>query len=165
MEGAHVDGTHTKTSGFGSATERSHAMPTSQDGMLQHHHTPRPAYDHLLACERALRQAQLTGDVEALDRLVDDALVFTGPDGNIYGKADDLDAHRQGWVRITRLEPSDERVQRFGSIAVVSVRMDMAGTFRGTPFAGPFRYTRVWCERSDGWRIVAGHVSAVAPTP
>jgi hypothetical protein len=39
--------------------------------------------------------------------------------------------------------------------------MEMAGSFRGTPFAGPYRYTRVWCERPDGWRIVAGHVSAV----
>jgi ketosteroid isomerase-like protein len=117
--------------------------------------------DSLRACEAALRQAQLTSDVAALERLVDDALVFTGPDGATYGKQDDLDAHRTGMVHITRLEPSEEHIQRFGRIAVVSVRMEMAGTFRGTPFAGPFRYTRVWCERTDGWRIVAGHVSAV----
>jgi hypothetical protein len=39
--------------------------------------------------------------------------------------------------------------------------MEMAGAFKGTPFAGPFRYTRVWREGLDGWRIVAGHVSAV----
>jgi len=117
--------------------------------------------ESLHASEAALRQAQLTSDVSALERLVDDALVFTGPDGAVYGKVDDLDAHRRGWVRITRLEPSEERIQRFGHIAVVSVRMEMSGTFRDAPFAGPFRYTRVWCARPDGWRIVAGHVSAV----
>ena len=124
---------------------------------------PSPAApdDPLLAAEAALRRAQLAGDAAALERLVDDALVFTGPDGLLYGKQDDLAAHREGWVRITRLEPSEERVQRLGPVAVVSVRMEMAGTFRGTPFAGPFRYTRVWCERPDGWRVVAGHVSAV----
>jgi ketosteroid isomerase-like protein len=121
-----------------------------------------PSGESLRACEAALRQAQLAGDVATLDRLVDDALVFTGPDGAVYGKADDLDAHRQGWVRITRLEPSDERIQRLGAVAVVSVRMEMAGTFKGAPFAGPFRYTRVWCARPEGWRIVAGHVSAVS---
>ena len=119
--------------------------------------------DSLEACEASLRKAQLAGDVAALERLIDDALVFTGPDGNLYGKSDDLTAHRTGTIRITRLDPSEERVQRFGSIAVVSVRMEMAGTFNGTAFAGPFRYTRVWCARPDGWRIVAGHVSAVAP--
>lgn len=118
--------------------------------------------ESLLACEAALRRAQLAGDVAEIDRLVDEELVFTGPDGAPYSKADDLEAHRTGMVRIARLEPSDERVQRFGSIAVISVRMDMAGSFRGEPFAGPFRYTRVWYARPEGWRVVAGHVSAVA---
>ena len=117
--------------------------------------------DSLKASESALRQAQLASDVSALERLVDDALVFTGPDGLVYGKQDDLDSHRQGWVRITRLEPSEERIQRFGNIAVVSVRMEMSGTFQGEPFAGPFRYTRVWHAHANGWRVVAGHVSAV----
>jgi len=117
--------------------------------------------DALRASESALRQAQLTGDVAALDRLIDDELVFTGPDGSIYGKQDDLNAHRNGTIRITCLEPSEERVQLFGGIAVISVRMHMIGSFHGAPFEGPFRYTRVWCERADGWRIVAGHVSAV----
>jgi len=115
----------------------------------------------LHACEAALRQAQLTSDVQELDRLVDDALVFTGPNGAVYGKQDDLDAHRRGVLRITRLEPSEERIQRFGHIAVVSVRMEMSGTFEGVAFAGPFRYTRVWRAHTGGWRIVAGHVSAV----
>jgi ketosteroid isomerase-like protein len=117
--------------------------------------------DSLHACETALRQAQLAGDVAMLDRLVDDELVFTGPDGAVYGKSDDLDAHREGWVRVTRLDPSEERIQRFGSIVVVSVRMEMAGTFRDLPFAGPYRYTRVWRKHGDGWRVVAGHVSVV----
>lgn len=120
------------------------------------------ADESLLVSEAALRRAQLAGDVAEIDRLIDEELVFTGPDGALYSKADDLEAHREGWVRITRLEPSEERVQRFGNIAVVIVRMDMAGSFRGEPFAGPFRYTRVWCARPEGWRVVAGHVSAVA---
>jgi ketosteroid isomerase-like protein len=119
----------------------------------------------LLASEAALRQAQLTSDVSALDRLVDDALVFIGPNGAVYGKQDDLDAHRRGLIRITLLEPSEERVQRFGDIAVVSVRMEMAGTFEGAAFAGPFRYTRVWRAQGDGWRVVAGHVSAISASP
>lgn len=117
--------------------------------------------DSLTASEAALRRAQLASDVSALEQLIDDALVFVGPDGAIYGKQDDLDAHRQGLMRITRLDPSEERIQRFGRIAVVSVRMEMSGTFKGTTFAGPFRYTRVWHADSDGWRVVAGHVSAV----
>jgi hypothetical protein len=120
-----------------------------------------PSEASLHACEMALRRAQLTGDVGELDRLVADELVFTGPNGAVYSKHDDLDGHRRGIIRITRLEPSEERIQHFGNIAVVSVRMEMSGTFEGAPFAGPFRYTRVWRADGDSWRIVAGHVSAV----
>ena len=125
------------------------------------HSTRDPSDASLRACEAALRRAQLASDVRELDRLVDDSLVFTGPNGAVYGKKDDLDAHRSGLLRIARLEPSEERIQSFGQIAVVSVRMEMSGTFDGAAFSGPFRYTRVWRASADGWRIVAGHVSAV----
>ena len=33
--------------------------------------------DEILACEGQLREAQLTGDVAVLDRLLDDLLLFT----------------------------------------------------------------------------------------
>lgn len=115
----------------------------------------------LEGCEASLLQAQLTGDLIALDQLLDDELVFTGPDGALYSKQDDLDAYRAGAVRITRLDPSEQRVQRFGDIAVVIVRMEMSGVFKGQAFAGPFRYTRVWRAGPGGWRIIAGHVSQV----
>ena len=114
------------------------------------------------AAELALREAQLAGDVASLDALLDNELVFTGPDGAIYGKQDDLEAHRRGAIRITELVPSEEYVQDFGSIVVVSVRMEMRGSFNGTPFAGPFRYTRIWRLQERRWRVVAGHVSAIA---
>ncbi len=113
------------------------------------------------SAETALRQAQLTGDVAALDKVLDEDLVFTGPDGLIYGKRDDLDAHRSGSIRITKLAPSEEHVQEFGDIVVLSVRMEMRGSFQGAEFSGPFRYTRVWNNTDKGWRVVAGHVSAI----
>jgi Domain of unknown function (DUF4440) len=114
------------------------------------------------SAESALRRAQLASDVLALELLLDDELVFTGPDGAIYGKRDDLDAHRDGIIKITQLEPSDERIQDFGAIVVISVRMDMRGSFKATDFAGAFRYTRIWRAGDHGWRVVAGHVSAIA---
>jgi ketosteroid isomerase-like protein len=114
------------------------------------------------SAESALRKAQLKSDVEALDTLIDDALVFVGPDGALYGKQDDLAAHRSGAIRIERLDPSEERIQEFADIVIVSVRMEMRGTLGGAPFVGPFRYTRIWRHSAAGWRIVAGHVSAIA---
>jgi hypothetical protein len=117
--------------------------------------------DPILAAEEELRRAQLAGDVAALDRLLDDELVFTGIDGRLYAKADDLTLHRSGKLRITRMDPGERRVLRLGPVVVVSVRMEAAATVDGAEVSGPLRYTRVWYERPGGWRVVAGHMSAV----
>jgi hypothetical protein len=87
--------------------------------------------------------------------------VFTGIDGKLYGKADDLALHRSGKLRITRMDPGERHVLRFGAVVVINVRMEAAATVDGAEVSGPLRYTRVWCERPGGWRVVAGHMSAV----
>jgi hypothetical protein len=117
--------------------------------------------DPILALEEKLRQAQLAGDASALDRLIDDELVFTGIDGRVYTKADDLALHRSGRLRIARMDPAERHVLRLGPVVVVSVRMEAAATGDRAEVSGPLRYTRVWCQRPGGWRVVAGHMSAV----
>lgn len=117
--------------------------------------------DPILVCEAELREAMLTNDVGTLDRLIDDALVFTTLEGAVIGKPDDLDAHRRRRLRLARLAPSEQRVLRIGPTAIVTVRTEIEGTWDGAPVDGVLRYTRIWCERGHGWRVVAGHVSAV----
>jgi ketosteroid isomerase-like protein len=117
--------------------------------------------DELRWMEERLRAAMLAGDVAELDAMIDDALVFTTMTGAVVTKAMDLDAHRSRTLRISRMEPSEQRIDRYGDAAVVTVRIEMAGTFAETPFAGIYRYGRVWIRRPDGWRIVAGHVTEV----
>jgi hypothetical protein len=117
--------------------------------------------DPILAREEELRQAQLSSDVEALDRLLDDELVFTTLNGSVVGKGDDLALHRSGMFKITRMDPGERHVLRLGTVVAVSVRMETAARIDGAEVSGPLRYTRVWCERPGGWRVVAGHMSTV----
>ncbi|MFI7708770.1 nuclear transport factor 2 family protein [Nonomuraea sp. NPDC049480] len=69
------------------------------------------------AAERRLQQAQLASDVAKLDRLIDDRLVFTGPDGRHYTKQDDLELHRSGWQSMTRVEQEDVKMLVAGAPA------------------------------------------------
>jgi len=118
--------------------------------------------DPILACEAELVRAQLAGDVVALERLIDDELMFTALDGTVVGKEDDLALHRSGRLRVTRMEPTERRVLRVGGVVVVSVRMEASATVDGAEVGGPLRYTRDSREREGQWRVVAGHMSAVA---
>jgi ketosteroid isomerase-like protein len=120
----------------------------------------------IVACEAQIRAAQLAADVEALDRLIDDDLLFTGPDGQLGTKAQDLDAHRSGLVRFLEHEPEELRVRRIGADAAVSaLRARLAVEVAGTLVRGTYRYTRVWVrEGGSAWRVVGGHVSEVPET-
>jgi ketosteroid isomerase-like protein len=119
----------------------------------------------IAAVEAELRQAQLTADVHALDRLIDEDLLFTGPTGELATKSQDLDAHRSGALRITSHEPEEMRIRWIGDdVAVVALRTRLRGEVAGEPFAGTWRYTRMWARVHGRWRIVAGHVSQV-PVP
>jgi ketosteroid isomerase-like protein len=103
--------------------------------------------------------------VAALDRLLDDALIFTAVDGTVVGKSEDLALHRSRRLRITQMDPSERKIVRLGDVVVVSVRMEAAATMDGVKLRGPLRYTRVWRNNGDGWRVVAGHMSVVHEPP
>src|SRR5687768_1088695 len=95
----------------------------------------------IAALEAQLRAAQLTADVVALDWLISDDLLFTGPDGALATKVDDLAAYREGVVRFSTHEPEELRVRRVGAeVAVVALRTRIAGSYAGTPFSGSARY-------------------------
>jgi ketosteroid isomerase-like protein len=117
--------------------------------------------DEILACEAELRRAQLTSDVAALDRLLDDLLVFTNIDGTLASKRDDLSLHRSGRLRITRMDLTDRHLLHLGATSVVSVGMKAEAVMDGVPVTATLRYTRIWHKRPDGWRLVAGHMSTV----
>lgn len=117
---------------------------------------------HVVALEARLRDAQLTADTAALDTLISDNLLFTGPDGTLATKAQDLAAHASGLVRFRSHEPLSLDVRRVGDdVAVVALRARLAVDVGGHLSEGTFRYTRVWAREGGSWRIVGGHVSAV----
>ncbi len=117
----------------------------------------------IVALEAALRAAQLAADVPALARLISDDLLFTGPDGQLGTKAQDLEAHGSGVVRFRSHVPEELRIRRVGAdVVVTALRARLEVEVAGHLSRGTYRYTRVWARESDGqWRVVGGHVSEV----
>jgi ketosteroid isomerase-like protein len=117
----------------------------------------------IVALEAEIRAAQLSADVAALDRLISEQLLFTGPDGQLGTKTQDLEAYGSGIVRFHSHEPEELCVRRVGAdVAVVALRARLAVEVAGTLMGGTYRYTRIWArERGAAWRVVGGHVSEV----
>lgn len=115
----------------------------------------------LREAERRLQAAQLAGDVQALDALLDDRLIFTfGAD--TFTKADDLELHRTRAQTLSKVEEEQLTVLVEGTTGVTWFLGVVEGSVHGSPFAAKMRYTRTWAhDDSRGWRVVAAHASAV----
>ena len=123
-----------------------------------------PPDPEIVALEEAIRAAQLGADVAALDRLISEDLLFTGPGGGVGTKAEDLEAHRSGAVRFLEHEPIELRIRRVGDdVAVTSLLAQLSVRVAGKVIGGTYRYTRVWArENGQPWKVVGGHVSAAS---
>ncbi len=111
--------------------------------------------------EESLRAAMLTGDVEVLTNLLDDDLVFTGPDGKVLSKNDDLSVHRNRLLRLDQLDLYETQIYRIGELILTTTKATLAGHFGSTPFDGVFAYTRLWRQSGALWRIVVGHAAKI----
>ncbi|MFF0723223.1 nuclear transport factor 2 family protein [Streptomyces sp. NPDC004134] len=123
-----------------------------------------PNDDHtesLRAAERRLQAAQLASDVDVMGELLDDAGRFTGPDGRLYSKGDDLEAHRTGHQVLTGLEEEDLRVFATAHTGVTWFLGTLEGSVGGQPLRARMRYTRTWSRDRAGWRIIAAHAGFV----
>ena len=112
--------------------------------------------------EARLYAAMLTSDVDELNALIADDLLFAGPSGELATKEMDLELHRSGNTQFREIVPRELEVRVWSEdFALASAKIFLSGTFSGHDFAGDCRYTRVWRKGQNGWQIVAGSVNAM----
>lgn len=117
----------------------------------------------ILTLEDRLRSAQLNADIETLDELISENLLFSGPNGELATKAQDIEAYKLGIVRFLEHKPQKTDVRHVGNnVAIVSLVTNLTVKVSGVVVTGVFRYTRMWaCEDGVQWRVVGGHVSEI----
>jgi len=117
--------------------------------------------DHIRALEVRLRLATLHSDLEELNELLADDLVFISQNGQLWSKTDDLNIHRTGRQVIDAIDTSEMKITLTQEAAIVVVKARVTGHFDGHKFSGIFRYSRVWLERGGKWQVASAHCSAV----
>ncbi len=120
--------------------------------------------DQIQASETRLYAAMHASDVDELNALIADDLLFAGPTGELATKEMDLELHRTGGTRFRELVPQELEIRVWSEeFALASAKVFLSGTFLGDDFAGDYRYTRIWRNGENGWQIVGGSVSAMVP--
>jgi len=102
-------------------------------------------------------EAEAQVDRAALNRIIADDFLGTGPMGTMVSKTDVIPAEGSAGHGLA-ISGQDIKVRVFGDTAIV--------TGRGVPKAQgqpELRITVVFVKRADRWQMVAGHLSAVPP--
>ena len=111
--------------------------------------------DSVRTIESARAQALLRADTTALSRMVADEFVEVSRLGQLRTKADNIRDIASGELKLTSVKYDSLTVRIYGDVAVLRGIADNAGTFRGFPFSGRIRYTRVFVRRGGRWQAVA----------
>jgi ketosteroid isomerase-like protein len=111
--------------------------------------------------EDRLQQALREGDVTALDLLLDESVVFVGPDGHEVGKNEDLEAHRLGTLRFNEVNELHRATREFDTAGITRVTLHLVGEAGGRPLDANLVYTRTWILDDDSWRVVQAQGAVV----
>ena len=112
----------------------------------------------VIASEKRLLEAMKTSNVELLDTLLHDELLFNGPNGETASKSADLANYRSGNINLHAVESSDQVLSAIGDDVVVAVTVEIRGNYLGQELDGKFRYLRVWKLLDGNWKVIAGSV-------
>ena len=113
------------------------------------------AEEAVRALEAARAQALLQADTTALSRLVADEFTEISRLGQLRTKADNIHDIASGELKLTSVKYDSLTVRIYGNVAVLMGIADNTGTFRGFPFSGKIRYSRVFVRRGGRWQAVA----------
>jgi ketosteroid isomerase-like protein len=122
-------------------------------------------YDELmkrLRSGRSYAELEKSGDIAALKRVLADEYTCTCVDGEIGGKAQELESYKTSQIRLESAELSEQRVLAIDNNAAVETgKVRYVGTNAGKPIDITRRYTTTWVSWGHGWQIVAHHFSLV----
>lgn len=108
--------------------------------------------------EEELRLAMLANDVNKLDELISDSLVFVLPNGVVATKQMDLESRKSGFTKMTKLSPSEQQIEICDNFAIVTVKMEIEGLYGDMKIDGNYRYIRTWTKINEKYQIISGSV-------
>ena len=128
-------------------------IPLQLAAAPQHKHATR---EQIIALEQQWRQAELSVDIPAMDKLLSDDYLGILGTGEVVTKTQQLDHMRSREMVITSLDISDIKVKLIGQIAIVNSLANLEGSINGHSMSGSFRYTRVYQRLPGGtWKITS----------
>lgn len=112
--------------------------------------------EQIIDCEKRLLEALKTGDIQVLDELLHDDLLFNIPTGQTITKEMDIENYRSGIMTVYDISASDRTIKTNENMSTVVVTVCLKAKYADQIIDGKFRYLRVWKLTDYSWKVIAG---------
>src|SRR5262245_45748803 len=117
--------------------------------------TPSTAEDSVRAAEFDRKRALLSADTVLLSRLTGSEFYEVNRFGQLRTRAMNMQEIASGALKLQTVAYDSLSVRVYRDVAILTGIADNTGEFRGMPFAGKIRYTRIFVRRDGRWQAVA----------
>lgn len=121
-----------------------------------------PDESRILALESAWNLAEENKDINALDQLLADTLVYTDFDGSFMNKAQFLTAVKNVTPNSDQITNTDVVVHLYGDSAIVTGGYREKGIVKGKPVLRRGRFTDSWVNHNGTWLCVASQSTLIS---
>ncbi len=115
--------------------------------------------------EQQVRMAVIKGDTSVLERYLADDYVGIGPDGNAADKSRTIQELKDGTLKYSAINVTEENVRLYGDTGIYNGRANVKLTINGHTQTADVRATIVWLKRNGQWKRVSFQVTPVQPAP
>lgn len=111
-------------------------------------------HDSVRGAELQRKQALLTADTVLLSRLTAAEFYEVNRFGQLRPRASNMQEIASGALTLLTVNFDSLAVRVYADIAILTGIADNTGEFRGTPFSGKVRYTRLFIRRDGRWQAI-----------
>jgi hypothetical protein len=116
-----------------------------------------PEATKVLALEAKLSDCYKQRKLDVFASLLDDDVVITFENGNMYGKIGYLSYSSNTSIHIDVADMSDLKIRMHTDVAVLTGSYHERGDVNGQAYDYHDRFTDVWMKKSGKWLLIASH--------
>jgi ketosteroid isomerase-like protein len=117
----------------------------------------------IVGLEQQIRRAVIKGDTSILERYLADDYVGIGPNGDAADKSKTIQELKDGTVKYSAIDVTEENVRMYGDTGIYNGRGDVKLTVNGQPQTADVRVTIVWLKQNGQWKRVSFQATRVQP--
>ncbi len=114
------------------------------------------------AAVESLKQAMISGEKAALEKIADDKLTYGHSSGKIEDKATFVEAIASGKSDFVSIDLTEQTISVSGDVAIVRHKLSAATNDGGNPGTVKLAILTVWKKQGKAWKLLARQAVKVA---